>query len=54
MINVNEVLAQFFQKRPVCDRDGVFHYLLQEKNGALVVDITPYGPLWTADFLKDT
>jgi hypothetical protein len=54
MLDVNEILATFFQKRPVCDSDGVFHYLLREKDGALVVDITPYGLQWTAEFLKDT
>jgi hypothetical protein len=54
MIDVNEILAAFFQKRSVSDSDGVFHYLLRERDGALVVDITPYGPQWTPDFLKDT
>jgi hypothetical protein len=53
MIDVNEILATFFQKRPVCDSDGVFHYLLRERDGTLVVDITPYGRQWTPDFLKD-
>lgn len=53
MIDVNEILAEFFQKRPEPDADGVFHYLLQEKNAALVVDITPYRQ-WTPELLKNT
>lgn len=51
MIDVNETLAEFFQKRPECDADGVFHYLLYERNEALVVDITPHRQ-WTPEFLK--
>jgi hypothetical protein len=53
MIDVNEILAELFQKRPECDADGVFHYLLQEKNATLVVDTTPYGQ-WTPELLKNT
>lgn len=34
MIDVNEILAELFQKRPECDADGVFHYILQERNAA--------------------
>src|SRR5882724_312152 len=54
MIDVNEILAELFQKRPVCDSDGVFHYLLQERDAALVVDTTPYGSQWTSVLQKDT
>jgi hypothetical protein len=53
MIDVNEILAEFFQKRPEPDADGVFHYLLQEKNATLVVDTTPIRQ-WTPDLLKNT
>ncbi len=53
MIDVNEILAEFFQKRPERDSDGVFHYLLQERNATLVVDTTPYAQ-WTLELLKDT
>ncbi len=53
MINVNEILAEFFQKWPEPDADGVFHYLLQEKNAALVIDTTPYRQ-WTPELLKNT
>lgn len=53
MIDTNEILAEFFQKRPEPDADGVFHYLLQEKDGALVVDITPIKQ-WTPERLEDT
>lgn len=41
MTDINEVLAEFFQKRPEPDADGFFHYLLQEKDTMLVVNITP-------------
>ena len=53
MIDINEILAELFQKRPECDADGVFHYLLQERNATLVVDTTPYRQ-WTPEILKDT
>lgn len=54
MIDVNETLAEFFKKRSVCDADGVFHYLLQERDEELVVDTTPYGPEWASVFQEDT
>ena len=53
MTDINEVLAEFFQKRPEPDADGFFHYLLQEKDTMLVVNITPYGQ-WTPELLKNT
>lgn len=53
MIDVNEILAEFFQKRPEPDADGVFHYLLQEQHAALVVNTTPYRQ-WTPELLKNT
>src|SRR5579859_2550418 len=53
MIDVNEILTELFQKRPEPDADGVFHYLLQERNATLVVDTTPYRQ-WTPEILKDT
>lgn len=53
MIDINEILATFFQKRPEPDADGVYHYLLQEQNDTLVVDITPYRQ-WTPELLKNT
>lgn len=55
MIDVNEILAELFQKRPECDADGVFHYLLRESDETLVVDITPYPQWWkTPETLKET
>jgi hypothetical protein len=53
MLDVNEILATFFQKRPKPDADGVFHYLLQEKDSTLVVDTTP-SRQWTPELLKET
>ncbi|HTI14814.1 MAG TPA: hypothetical protein VL461_09625 [Dictyobacter sp.] len=55
MIDVNEILAELFQKRPACDVDGVFHYLLQERDRTLVVDTIPYPQWWqTPETLKET
>jgi hypothetical protein len=54
MIDVNEILAEFFQKRPEPDADGVFHYLLQERDAILVIETTPYGPQWDSVLQKDT
>lgn len=55
MNDINEILAELFQKRPACDADGVFHYLLQEKDATLVVDTTPHREWWqTPETLKET
>lgn len=55
MIDANEILATVFQKRPACDTDGIFHYLLRESDGALIVDITPYPQWWQEpETLKET
>lgn len=55
MIDVNEILAALFQKRPACDTDGVFHYLLREQDATLVVDTTPSPQWWqTPETLKET
>ncbi|MBV9256769.1 MAG: hypothetical protein JO215_01990, partial [Ktedonobacteraceae bacterium] len=55
MRDVNEILAELFQKRPECDPDGVFHYLLRERDATLVVDITPHREWWrTPETLKET
>ena len=55
MIDINEILAELFQKRPECDADGVFHYLLRERDATLVVDTTPYREWWqTPETLKET
>ena len=35
MIDINEILAQFFQKRPEPDADGFFQYLLQEMQASI-------------------
>lgn len=53
MREANTILAAFFQKQPEPDADGVFHYLLQEKDSTLVVDITPHRQ-WTPELLKNT
>ena len=55
IIDINEILAELFQKRPECDADGVFHYLLRERDTTLVVDTTPYRE-WrqTPEILKET
>ncbi len=55
MIDVNEILVELFQKRSVCDADGVFHYLLRERDASLVIDTTPYPQWWQApEILKET
>ncbi len=55
MIDVNEILAELFQKRPECDSDGVFHYLLRERDATLIVDTTPHREWWrTPETLKET
>lgn len=54
MLDVNEILAEFFQKCPVGDADGIFHYLLREKDTTLEVDTTPRSPQWTSILQKDT
>lgn len=55
MRDVNEILAELFQKWPECDADGVFHYLLREKDATLVVDTTPHREWWrTPETLKET
>ena len=55
MRDINEILAELFQKRPECDADGVFHYLLREKDATLVVDTTPHREWWLApETLKET
>ena len=55
MIDINEILAALFQKRPAYDADGVFHYLLRERDATLVVDTTPYPQWWQApEILKET
>jgi hypothetical protein len=56
MLDLNEILAQFFQQRPEADLDGIFHYLLREKeDGTITVDIAPLKQ-WTktSDLLKNT
>lgn len=52
MIGTNEILAELFQKRPEPDADGFFHYLLQEKDSALLIDTTPYRQ-WTPELLNN-
>jgi hypothetical protein len=56
MVEVHEILAELFQQRPESDVDGIFHYLLREKDATLEVDTTtPHRDWWqTPETLKET
>jgi hypothetical protein len=52
MFQVYEYLSQFFSQQPVFDEDGFAHFLLEEIDGELDVDITPITH-WNDDLLKN-
>jgi hypothetical protein len=53
MRDINETLAALFQQRSDRDKDGVFHYLLREENGTLLIAAPPIAQ-WTPELLKNT